>query len=151
MRYIIATIIIIATMTSCASSRIVLSDNANLNKYKYVIFGNETTVDRELDDVMMEVRNLISRTGLRVLSASDATKMISCSDSILTPNINVNTEKWDGGHTYITITFYDYANNQPIAVVKGSGIGLSLRHDQNIALGRIKKKLHRLFKQTANN
>ncbi len=145
MKHFIATIIIIATMTSCASSRIVLSDNANLDKYKYVIFGNETTGDRELDDVMMEIRNLISRTSLKVLPASDATKIISCSDSILTPNINVNTEKWDGGHTYITITFYDYANNHPIAVVKGSGIGLSLRHDQNIALGRIRKNLHRLF------
>ena len=52
MKHFIATIIIIATMTSCASSRIVLSDNANLDKYKYVIFGNETTGDRELDDVM---------------------------------------------------------------------------------------------------
>ena len=94
---------------------------------------------------MMEIRSLISRTSLKVLPTSDATKIISCSDSILSPNINVNTEKWDGGHTYITITFYDYTNNQPIAVVKGSGIGLSLRHDQNIALGRIRKKLHRLF------
>lgn len=33
----------IALMTSCASGKIVLSNNANISKYKYVIFGKETT------------------------------------------------------------------------------------------------------------
>lgn len=53
----------------------------------------------------------------------------------LTPNIHVTSEKWDGGHTYITVTFYDHGTNQSIAVVKSSGIGMSISQDQNIALG----------------
>ena len=40
----------IALMTSCASGKIVLSNDANISKYKYVIFGKETSGDRELDD-----------------------------------------------------------------------------------------------------
>lgn len=145
-KQIIAIAIIISLVASCSSSKIVLSNNANIEKYKYVIFGNELSGDRELDDVVMLVQNQIAETNLKVLSASNISKVSECSDSILTPNIHVTSEKWDGGHTYITVTFYDYNNNQCIAVVKSSGIGMTVSHDQNIALGAIRKKLNRLFK-----
>lgn len=137
--------IILSIMVSCASSKIVLSNNVNIDKYKYVIFGNETSGDRELNDVIMAVENCIGETGLKVLSSSNSLKILECSDSILTPNIHVTSEKWDGGHTYITITFYDYNSNQSLAVVKSSGIGMTVNHDQNIALNAIKKKLNKLF------
>ena len=139
-KQIIPIAIIITLMTSCASSRIVLSSNADVSKYKYVIFGSE------LDDIIMAVQNQIAETNLKVLSTSNISKVLECSDSILTPNIHVTSEKWDGGHTYITVTFYDYNNNQRIAVVKSSGIGMTVSHDQNIALGAIRKKLDKLFK-----
>lgn len=138
-------IIIGVLMSSCSSSKIVLSHNIDITKYKYVIFGNETTGDRELNDVVMVVQNQISETNLKVLSASDIVKIREVADSILTPNIYVTSEKWDGGHTYITITFYDYETNQSVAVVKSSGIGMSINRDQNIALGAIKKELNKLF------
>ena len=62
--------IILSIMVSCASSKIVLSNNVNIDKYKYVIFGNETSGDRELNDVIMAVENCIGETGLKVLSSS---------------------------------------------------------------------------------
>ena len=43
--YIISIAAMIALMTSCASGKIVLSNNANISKYKYVIFGKETSGD----------------------------------------------------------------------------------------------------------
>jgi hypothetical protein len=64
---------------------------------------------------------------------------------VLTPHINVKSEKWDGGHTYITITFYDYYTNQAVLVVKSSGIGMTVSHDQDIALGAIRKELQKVF------
>lgn len=135
-----------ALITSCASSKIVLSNNANISKYKYVIFGKETSGDRELDDVVMSVQNQIAETDLTVLPASNTLKILECSDSILTPNVHVTSEKWDGGHTYITVTFYDYNNNQSVAVIKSSGIRMTVNHDQSIALSAIKKRLNKLFK-----
>ena len=119
-KQIIPIAIIITLMTSCASSRIVLSSNADVSKYKYVIFGSESSGDRELDDIIMAVQNQIAETNLKVLSTSNI--------------------------SYITVTFYDYNNNQRIAVVKSSGIGMTVSHDQNIALGAIRKKLDKLFK-----
>lgn len=139
--YIVTILILLA---SCSTGKIVLSNNADISKYKYVIFGNESSGDRELDDIVMAVQNQITETSLKVLSTSDVSS-IRMTDSILTPNIHITSEKWDGGHTYITVTFYDYSNNQCIAVVKSSGIGMTVSHDQNIALGAIKKKLDKLF------
>ena len=77
---------------------------------------------------------------------SNILKICECSDSILSPNIHVTSEKWDGGHTYITVTFYDYNTNQSVAVIKSSGIGMTISHDQNIALNAIRKKINELFK-----
>jgi len=124
-KQIIPIAIVISLVTSCSSSKIVLSNNANIDKYKYVIWGNKSSGNRELDDVIMTVQNQIAETNLKVLSASNTFEILGSSDSILTPNIHVTSEKWDGGHTYITVTFYDYNNNQPIAVVKSSGIGMT--------------------------
>ena len=145
-KHIIPIAAIIALMTSCASGKIVLSNDANINKYKYVIFGKETSGDRELDDVVMSVQNQIAGTNLTVLSPSNTLKILECSDSILSPNIHVTSEKWDGGHTYITVTFYDYSTNQSVAVIKSSGIGMTVSHDQSIALNAIRRKLNELFK-----
>ena len=144
-KHIISISIITVLITSCATGKIVLSNNANINKYKYVIFGYETSGDRELDDVVMSVQNQIAETNLIVLSASNTSKIIECSDSILTPNIHVTSENWDGGHTYITVTFYGYNNNQRVVVIKSSGIGMTVNHDQSIALNAIRKKLNKLF------
>ena len=145
-KYIMSIIVVLLMMVSCATSKTVLLNNVNISKYKYVVFGTEISGDRELDDVSMEVQNYIASTDLIVLSSYNSIDKVECLDCILTPHIHVTTEKWDGGHTYITVTFYDYVGGQRIAVVKSSGIGLTVIHDQNIALDAIKEELDKLFK-----
>lgn len=146
-KHIVHVAIIVALMASCSSSRVVLSNSANIYKYKYVVFGTESLGNRELDDIVLEICNMITETDLQVLSSSDMPKILECSDSILSPNIHVTTEKWNGGHTFITVTFHEYANNERVAVVKSSGIGMSIKRDQEIALGAIRRKLNQLFKK----
>ncbi len=144
MKYIVSTILI-ALLASCSSSKVVLSNSVNIDKYKYVVFGNETSGDRELDDIVMTVQNLIAETNLKVLSSSNTSQVLEHAGSILSPHIHVTSEYWDGGHTYITVTFYDYSTNQRVAVVKSSGIGLTISHDQDIALNALRTKLNELF------
>ncbi len=131
-------------LASCSSSaKLVVSNGADVSKYKYVNFGKEQTGDRELDDVMLLVQNEIANTKLQPISL-----MYAPNDYLgytLTPHINIKSEKWDGGRTYITIAFYDLYTNQCIAVVKSSGIGLSISQDQKLALGAIQKKLQSVF------
>ena len=138
-------IVIGISMFSCSTSKVVVSHGADLSKYLYVVFGEETTGDRELDDVIMEVQNAIADTKLVIISGQEALEKKALGELILSPNINVSTEKWDGGYTYITVTFYDYDTNQSIVVLKSSGIGLTVTHDQHIAVEAIHKKLKKVF------
>ena len=85
---------------------------------------------------------------LQVVSSSEALSLIDRCEYVITPRINVKTEKWDGGHTYITISFYDFKTNQLVAVVKSSGIGLSISQDQKLAFSAIKKELNKVFKES---
>lgn len=117
-KQVISIAIIITLMASCASSKIVLSSNIDISKYKYVIFGGESSGNRELDDVVMAVQNQIAETNLTVLSPSNTFKILECSDSILTPNIHVTSEKWDGGHTYITVIFQIINNDTLIKTIR---------------------------------
>ena len=135
----VLTILLFAT---CSSSKVVLSTGIDLSQYQHVVFGAETTGDRDLDDIMMMVQNEIANTGLNVVSKYN---LSSVGMYVLTPHINIKSEKWDGGHTYITVTFYDYYTNQAVVVVKSSGIGMSVSHDQDIAFDAIKKKLQSVF------
>ena len=86
-----------------------------------------------MDDVMLLVQNEIANTKLQPISLTYAPD--DYLGYTLTPHINIKSEKWDGGHTYITITFYDLYTDQSVAVVKSSGIGLSISQDQKLALG----------------
>lgn len=130
---------------SCSSSNAVVSHGSDLSKYKYVVFGKESTGDRELDDMIMLIQNEIANR-LQVISAQKGLELLNLGELILSPNINVKSEKWDGGHTYITINFHDYGTSQSIAVIKSSGIGLTISHDQKIALNAIRKKLDKILK-----
>ena len=133
------------TISSCATSNAIFATGVNVDKYEYVVFGDKSTGDRELDDVVMMVQNEISNTKLTVISSTEAIRLIANGKYVLSPSINVTSEKWEGGHTYITINFHDFDTNQSIAVIKSSGIGLTVSHDQNIALKSISQKLQEVF------
>ena len=134
-------------MISCASSRstTTVSNGTSLSDYKYIVFGKEDDGDAELADILMMVQNELSDK-LIVLSPVRANSLLVQGEKILSPRISVKSEKWDGGHTYISISFYDYYTNQSVAVVKSSGIGLSISHDQQLAFSAIKKELNKVFK-----
>ena len=144
-RYIFSLIIVFIILHACSTSKVVISHDIDLSKYSYVVFGKESIGDQELDDIVMTVQNKIADTQLEVISAQDGFTKIAQGESVLSPNIHVSTEKWDGGRTYITITFYDYETNQRVLIVKSSGIGLSISIDQYIAINAIQKKLKKVF------
>ena len=134
-------------LISCASSKstTTIANGSDLSKYKDGVFGNGDEGDAELSDILMLVQNDISQR-LKVVTPENASNLIREGKGVLSPKISVKTEKWDGGHTYITISFYDYSTNQSVAVVKSSGIGLTISHDQKLAYKALKKELDKTFK-----
>lgn len=140
-------VLISLLMVSCASSKstTTVAKGNDLSNYKYVVFGSEDEGDAELADILMMVQNDISEK-LQIVSPEKAHTLIRQGERVLSPRINVKTEKWNGGHTYISINFHDYDTNQSVAVVKSSGIGLSISQDQKLAYKAIKKELDKTFK-----
>ena len=142
-----ALFLIVIAFVSCVSSKgtTTLSNGTDITKYKYILFGKEDDGDAELADILMMVQNELSEK-LTVVSDAKAIQLIAQGEYVLSPQINVKTEKWGGGHTYISISFFDADTNQNVAVVKSSGIGLSISHDQQLAFKAIKKELDKVFK-----
>ena len=142
-----ALFLIVIAFVSCVSSKgtTTFSNGTDITKYKYILFGKEDDGDAELADILMMVQNELSEK-LTVVSDAKAIQLIAQGEYVLSPQINVKTEKWGGGHTYISISFYDADTNQNVAVVKSSGIGLSISHDQQLAFKAIKKELDKVFK-----
>ena len=144
---ILSVFVIHLTLVACASSQsaTTIAKGNDISKYKYVVFGSGDEGDAELADILMMVQNDISEK-LQVVSSEKARSLIYQGEKVLSPRINVKTEKWDGGHTYISISFYDYDTNQSVAVVKSSGIGMTISHDQKLAYKALKKELDKTFK-----
>ncbi len=131
---------------SCASSHnTTIAKGNDISLYKFIVFGNNDEGDAELADILMQVQNDLSER-FQVVSPENVLQLINQGVKVISPKINVKTEKWDGGHTYISISFYDFGTNQSIAVVKSSGIGLSISQDQKLAYKALKKELDKMFK-----
>ena len=135
---------IVTFSISCVSSNIVSSNGVAISNYKYIVFGRDSNGDAELEDIIMIVENKLS-SKLIVVSPSKATDLLYQGEKILSPKINAKWEKWEGGHTYITVVLYDYDTNQSVAVIKSSGIGLTIEQDQSLALNRLLKEIDALF------
>ena len=111
-----------------------------------MVFGqNDEDSSPELADIMLMVHNELS-SRLKVVSQMEAIRLMNTGEYVISPRIMVKTEKWDGGHKYITISLYDADTNQLVAVVKSSGIGLSISQDQALAFKALKKELDKVFK-----
>lgn len=129
---------------SCTSSaKLVVSNGVDLSKYKYVAFGEKSTGDGELYDLIMLVENEISNTKLQTITLNNAPE--DYYGYTLTPDIHITSEKWNGGHTYITINFRDISLGRDIAVLKGNGFGMTLSDDQRLALKAVRDKLQSIF------
>ncbi|WP_290067738.1 hypothetical protein [Muribaculum intestinale] len=140
------TIVVVIILQACSTSKSIISHGIDLSKYSYVVFGKESIGDRELDDIVMAVQNEIANTKLDVISEQDGLAKMAVGEFVLSPNIHISRKKLDTGmQTYITITFYDYNTNQSIAVIKSSGIGVTISQEQNMALGAIRKELKKSF------
>ena len=150
MRNIALLALLASLLVSCASSTTTVSNGCSLSRYKYVVFGTEETGDDELADLTLLMENALEEK-LHPVSKQEALSLISSGQKVLTPNIKVKSEKWDGGSTYISLVLYDFETGKKIAVIKSSGIGLTIPHDQELAFKAIRKEIDKALPNKSNN
>lgn len=126
-----------------------MSNGETFSKYHYVVFGELGNGDAELSDILLEARNEIGLY-LKEVDGNEALGLVQKGENVLSPNINVKTERWDGGYTYFTVNFYDYVTNKLVGVVKSKGRGLTIEEDQTLSLEALRKELGKRFSPQNN-
>lgn len=121
-RFSLASIILLLTvfslsLASCSSSaNLVVSNGANISKYKYVSFGKEQSGDRELDDVLLLVQNEIANTKLQPISLTYAPD--DYLGHTLTPHINVKSENGMEDSPILLSLFTTYIPTKALPLLK---------------------------------
>ncbi len=82
---------------------------------------------------------------MKVISEDEAYEKAEFGGYVLTPAIEVMKEGWQGGHTYILITFYDYYTGNSVAAVQSKTPGLNFARKAKTAVKAIERKLKATF------
>ena len=141
MKKILFAIMLLCSLVSCGTNETVVSTGVNLSEYEYCLLGTgATSGDADVTDIILKVENILPEV-FTIVSKERAYYLVQEGKKVLTPDISVKSEKWDGGYSYISISFRDLSTGRLLAVTKSSGQGMSIEEDQNIALNKIYKEL----------
>ena len=162
--YSICFLTIIISVESCnTKSNMVLYDGFNLKDYKYIVFGERPSeindsVEYDLyafpffylkesknDPMPIRVKNEIIKYFSEV-SIDKANEYANNGELVLSPDIKIKVEYKNNGHTFITVSFFDYHTNKLIAEINSRGIAFSTAGDKNYAIKGVKRELQKLFK-----
>lgn len=137
---------VISLMSCGGTNETVLSTGINLSDYKYCVVGT-SSIDGSADlaDLVLKVENFFPEV-LTLISKADAAELISEGQKVLTPAINVSSEKRDGlYYTYIAVSFHDLKTGKLLAVCKSSGAGSTMKEGRRYSYDHIKKELINAF------
>lgn len=137
---------VISLMSCGGTNETVLSTGINLSDYKYCVVGT-SSIDGSADlaDLVLKVENFFPEV-LTLISKADAAELISEGQKVLTPAINVSSEKRDGlYYTYIAVSFHDLKTGKLLAVCKSSGVGSTVKDGRRYSYDRIKMELINAF------
>ena len=137
---------VIALMSCGGTNETVLSTGINLSDYKYCVVGT-SSIDGSADlaDLILKVENFLPEV-LTVTSKTEASDLIFEGQKVLTPAINVSSEKRDGlYYTYIAVSFHELKTGKLLAVCKSSGVGSTVKEGRRYSYDHIKKELINSF------
>lgn len=137
---------VISLMSCGGTNETVLSAGINLSDYKYCVVGT-SSIDGNADlaDLVLRVENFFPEV-LTVTSKGEAVDLMSEGQKVLTPAINVSSEKRDGlYYTYIAVSFHDLKTGKLLAVCKSSGVGSTVKDGRRYSYDRIKMELINAF------
>ncbi len=137
-------ICIVCLLSSCTTSKSVVSSNVNLNKYEYAAIINNDTYHIPAELMQYEIQlfdsglKLISDWRINELSAQQQERLL-----IVKYGVNVTDEE-----TIITVNFIDYLSGRPIASCRGASSSLGISHEADMrgALKNVAKQIAETFK-----
>lgn len=136
---------------SCTTSKTVVSQNVNLNKYEYAsIINNDTYhIPAELMEYEIQLFDAVENSHLKLVSDARIYELSpSQQDKLLLVKYGVNVQPEE---TIVTVNFIDYSTGRPVASCRGaySSLGIAgTSQDIKGAIKRVAKQISDTFHTT---
>ena len=139
---------IILSLTSCTTSKSVVSQNVDLSRYEYAsVINNDTYhIPAELMEYEIQLFDAVANSNLQLVSDAriyDLTK--SQQNKLLLVKYGINSRPEE---TIVTVNFIDYTTGRPVASCKGAYTTLGIAGagtDINGAIKRVAKQISQIF------
>ena len=139
---------LLVSLTNCTTSKSVVSQGANLSKYKYVaIIDNDTyRIPPELMQYQIQLYDAVEQSGLVLINQYRINELTRNEQSALllaTFGVAVSQEE-----TVITVNFIDFDSDRPLVSCQGAytTFGISPNADIKGALKRVGEQISKTFK-----
>ncbi|WP_337625156.1 hypothetical protein [Phocaeicola sp.] len=139
---------ILMILTSCTTSKSVVSQGVNLSKYKYVAVIDDDTyrMPPELVQYQIQLYDAVEQSGLTLINQYRINELTQSEQSALllaTFGVAVSQEE-----TVITVNFIDFNTDRPLVPCRGAYTTLGISHDADIkgALKRVGEQISKTFK-----
>ena len=139
---------LLMSLTNCTTSKSVVSQGANLSKYKYVaLIDNDTyRIPPELIQYQIQLYDAVERSGLTLINQYRINELTRDEQSaLLLATFGVTTSQEE---TIITVNFIDFDSDRPLASCRGaySTLGISSNADIKGAIKRVGEQISKTFK-----
>lgn len=139
---------ILMILTSCTTSKSVVSQGVNLSKYKYVAVIDDDTyrMPPELVQYQIQLYDAVEQSGLTLINQYRINELTQSEQSALllaTFGVAVSQEE-----TVITVNFIDFNTDRPLVSCRGAYTTLGISYDADIkgALKRVGEQISKTFK-----
>jgi hypothetical protein len=132
--------------SSCTTSKYVVSDSANIEKYKYASINEVMgyTGSPKLMDMDVQIFNIVASSDLEMIGEKEISNLSKEEQNALLLVKYSATQSEE--ESVVSITFVDYLTLRPVATCRGAfGLGLNESHDMKIALNKAKEQVKKLF------
>lgn len=144
---VIGFILLVLCMVSCTTSRTIVSNTAELDKYKYASLTDVTSYNgsASLMDIEVKIYDAVSETRHEMVGDKRIIDLSPIQKSqllLVRFSASQNDEE-----SVISVSFVDYMTGKPIASCRGAwGLGWDRNGDMNGAVNRVTKQIKELFK-----
>lgn len=140
---------IVATLTSCTTSRSTVATNANLSHYRYVSVINDDTyrIPPQLMEYQIQLYDAIEQTGLELVNEMNIYNLTPAQkNDLLLAQFSVDASQ-EGG-TVVIVNFIDFNTGRPIVSCRGAyALGITTAVDIRKAIENVSQQISKTFQR----
>lgn len=145
-KHILLLLMTVISLTSCTTSRSVISDSANLVKYKYASLTDVMNYNGSaaLMDIEVKVYDALESTRLKMIGDRRIGELSSLQKEQLL--LVLFSASQNDEESVVSVNFVDYMTGKPVASCRGAlGLGWDRNGDMKGAINRVVEQIKKLF------